>query len=376
MLCAAGRGSRAGFAENKILRERNGMSLLAYSLSAFAQVEEIGEILVVCREEDEARIGTIVRPYPHARTVRGGALRIDSVYAALRETKGEIVLVHDGARPFVTPAIIRGCIASVKEHGSGVCAVAATDTVALAENGCIANVPARNTVYAVQTPQGFYTKTLLQAFERAYADAAQQEFTDESGVYARYIAPPHLCEGARENKKLTYSDDFAFAERVGFGVDTHAFYTEEEGAPFVNFITLGGVKIPSNKILKAHSDGDVLLHALMDALLTGAGLRDIGCYFPDTDETYRGADSADLLEKVMRLLAEQGLAPANASMAILAETPRLSPYIGRMKENVAHLLRLPPSFVGIAAGTNEKLGYVGEKKGITVYATVLLKEYK
>lgn len=372
VLLAAGKGERTGFAENKVLKELNGLPVLSYSLSALSAAD-VDEILVSCAPTDEARIAALLAPYPAARTVPGGATRFESVFNALREVKGEIVLVHDGARPFVTPAIIRSCIASVKEHGSGVCAVAATDTVALAENGCITNVPARNTVYAVQTPQGFYTKTLLQAFERAYADAAQQEFTDESGVYARYIAPPHLCEGARENKKLTYSDDFAFAERVGFGVDTHAFYTEEEGAPFVNFITLGGVKIPSNKILKAHSDGDVLLHALMDALLTGAGLRDIGCYFPDTDETYRGADSADLLEKVMRLLAEQGLAPANASMAILAETPRLSPYIERMKENVARLLRLPPSFVGIAAGTNEKLGYIGEKKGITVYATVLLK---
>ena len=347
MICAAGRGERAGFAENKILREHNGLSVLARSLCAFAQCEEVGEILVACRDEDRAQIERILRPYPSARTVRGGAFRTDSVYAALREAQGEIVLVHDGARPFVTPEIIRGCIASV---------------------------PARQTVYAVQTPQGFYTKQLLQAYERAYAEGREREFTDESGIYARYIAPPRLCGGARENKKLTYPEDFSFAERTGFGADTHAFYTEDEGAPLVNFITLGGIKVPSEKILKAHSDGDVLLHALMDALLTGAGLRDIGYYFPDTDPAYRGADSADLLGTVMRLLAEQGLAPANASISILAETPRLAPYIERMKENVAQLLRLSPSFVGIAAGTNEKLGYIGEKKGITVYATVLLKK--
>lgn len=374
VICAAGRGERAGFAENKILREHNGLSVLARSLCAFAQCEEIGEILVACRDEDRAQIERILRPYPFARTVRGGAFRTDSVYAALCEAQGEIVLVHDGARPFVTPEIIRDCIASVKEYGSGVCAVAATDTVALAENGCIASVPARQSVYAVQTPQGFSTKQLLQAYERAYAEGKANEFTDESGIYARYIAPPRLCGGARENKKLTYPEDFSFAERTGFGADTHAFYTEDEGAPLVNFITLGGIKVPSEKILKAHSDGDVLLHALMDALLTGAGLRDIGYYFHDTDPAYRGADSADLLGTVMRLLAKQGLAPANASISILAETPRLAPYIERMKENVAQLLRLSPSFVGIAAGTNEKLGYIGEKKGITVYATVLLKK--
>ncbi len=372
IVCAAGKGARAGFEENKILRERNGMSILAYSLSAFSQCEEVGEILVPCQKEDTARIETILSPYKIARTVRGGAFRTESVYFALCEAKGEIVLVHDGARPFVTPDTIRGCIASVKQYGSGVCAVPSVDTIALSEGGCIASVPARKSVFAVQTPQGFYTDKLLQAFRTAYDEGTEQDFTDESGIYARYIAPPRLCEGARGNKKLTYPDEFAFADRVGFGVDTHAFYTEHEGAPFVNFITLGGVKIPSDRILKAHSDGDVVLHALMDALLSGAGLRDIGYYFPDTDDTYRNADSAELLKTVMLLLTERRLSPVNVSISILAETPRLSPYIECMQEIIATLLHLPVSSVGIAAGTNEKLGYVGEQKGITVYATVML----
>lgn len=141
-----------------------------------------------------------------------------------------------------------------------------------------------------------------------------------------------------------------------------------------NFITLAGVKIPSEHGLKAHSDGDVLIHALMDALLSAAGLRDIGYYFPDTDEKLRGADSMELLKEVMRLIREAGFAPANASISVLAEKPRLSPHIEAMKLNVADALGIPPAAVGIAAGTNEKLGYVGEGKGITVYATVLCKK--
>ncbi|MDE6676537.1 MAG: 2-C-methyl-D-erythritol 2,4-cyclodiphosphate synthase, partial [Clostridia bacterium] len=214
--------------------------------------------------------------------------------------------------------------------------------------------------------QGFLRKELLSAYEQAFADGRQ--FTDESGVYGEYIAPPRLFMGERSNKKLTYPEDFQPAERVGFGVDTHAFYAECEGMPFINFITLGGVRIPSEKILKAHSDGDVLVHALMDALLSAKGLRDIGYYFPDTDEKYKGANSMELLGEVIQMTGK----PKNVSISILAETPRLAPYIEEMKKSLSSALGIPEENIGIAAGTNERLGYIGEKKGITVYATVLL----
>lgn len=404
IICAAGRGERAGFAENKVLQELNGLPVLCYSLSAFARQKEIGEILVVCRKEDEARILPILSPYPNARAVRGGNLRTVSVFNALNEAKGEIVLVHDAARPFVTQKIIGDCLESVKKYGSGVCALPATDTTVLAEEGYIKSAPARNQIFTVQTPQGFYKDKLLSAYERAFEEHREAEFTDESGIYAHYIEPPRLFEGDRRNKKLTYTEDFLPAERVGFGIDTHAFadagsassaflqkaqarsdrsssspnfLMENLGSPDSkgkNFITLAGVKIPSARSLKAHSDGDVLTHALMDALLSAAGLRDIGYYFPDTDEKFRGADSMKLLQEVMHLIKEAGFAPANASISVLAEKPRLSLYIEAMKHNVADALGIPPTAVGIAAGTNEKLGYVGEGKGITVYATVLCKK--
>lgn len=365
IICAAGKGERAGFQDNKILKELNGMPVLCYSLSAFSECGA-DEILVTAREEDEKAILPLLAPYPNARLVRGGETRGQSVYNALKEATGEIVLVHDAARPFVTANIIRDCVECVKTHGSGVCALPATDTTVIAENGQIISSPVRDSVFTVQTPQGFYKDELLIAYERAIAEGKQ--FTDESGVYGCYIKPPRLFLGERSNKKLTYSEDFLPAERVGFGVDTHAFYADGEGAPFINFITLGGVRIPSDKILKAHSDGDVLVHALMDALLSAAGLRDIGYYFPDTDEKYRGVNSMQLLEEVIKLAGK----PKNVSVSVLAETPRLSPYIEEMKKSLADALSVPLSAIGIAAGTNEKLGYVGEKKGITVYATVLL----
>lgn len=373
IVCAAGKGERAGFPDNKILREWNGLPVLCHCLSAFACCHA-DEILVACRREDEPRISPLLTAYPNARTVMGGTTRTESVYNALKAARGEIVLVHDAARPFVSQKTIKDCIASVRRYGSGVCALPATDTTVLAEEGKIVSSPARGGVYTLQTPQGFYREKLLLAYEKAFAEGSANNFTDDSGLYARYAEAPRLFAGERQNKKLTYAEDFLPAERVGFGTDTHAFYPPNEGAPLSNFITLCGVKIPSAKRLKAHSDGDVALHALMDALLTAAGLRDIGYYFPDTDGKYRGADSTELLKEVVRLIRNEGFAPQNASVSILAETPRLSPYIERMKENLAEALCLSPSAIGIAAGTNEKLGYVGEGKGITAFATVLLKK--
>lgn len=364
VLLAAGKGERTGFAENKVLKELNGLPVLSYSLSALSAAG-IDEILVSCAPGDEARIAALLAPYPVARTVAGGATRFESVFNALQQVKGEIVLVHDGARPFLTRKMISDCIASIKEFGSGVCALPATDTTVLAEDGYIQAVPARASVYTVQTPQGFFTERIRAAYAQAEADG--KRFTDESGVFAAYDSPPRLFLGDPRNRKLTFAADFSLSERVGFGVDTHAFGKAQ------NFIVLGGVKIPSKSGLVAHSDGDVLVHALMDALLSAAGLRDIGYYFPDTDSRFAGADSTELLKKVVSLVAQAGFAPKNVSISVVAQTPRLSPYIECMKENLAVALHLPASAVGIAAGTNEGLGYVGEGKGITVYATVLLQ---
>ena len=363
ILCAAGRGLRAGFSENKVLRELNGLPVLCHSLSAFAPLAD--EILVACAPEDMPRIDALLAPYPNARTVLGGATRGESVYNALKAAGSEIVLVHDAARPFVTEKIIRDCIECVRTYGSGICALPLSDTVAEVFDGNILDVPPREQFAAVQTPQGFYRNKLLGAYERARADG--RIFTDESGVYAAYAEAPRLFLGDRANRKLTYPEDFAPAERAGFGVDTHAF---GEG----DHITLCGVKIPSAHGLIAHSDGDAAVHALMDALLSAAGLRDIGFYFPETDERFAGADSMALLAEVIGMLRAQGLAVRNASVSVVAERPRLFPYIEEMKQNLADVLGISVSCVGVAAGTNEKLGYVGEGKGITCFATVLLRK--
>ncbi len=366
VICGAGSGSRAGFSQNKLLEEYEGIPVLSRTLSPFVDLTEIDEILITCSPTDTGAFEGLIATLPKARLVAGGQTRTQSVLNALREAKGEIVLVHDGARPFLSKQSVLDCIAGVRKFGSAVCALPSTDTVALCDGGRISSVPARDDVYTLQTPQGFYTKELLAAYEQAECD--NRAFTDESGIYAAYVAPPHIYLGERTNRKLTYREDFLSVKRVGFGIDTHAFGAERD------YITLAGVKIPSKSGLIAHSDGDVLVHAVMDALLSAAGLKDIGYYFPDSSDEFRDADSMKLLQRVVRIVKDEGLKVGNISVSVLAETPRLAPHIDGMKQSLANALELPPSAVGIAAGTNEKLGYVGEGKGITVYAYARLIE--
>ncbi len=339
--------------------------VLEKTISAF-DILAVTEILVTASETDFEVISTLCARFPRTRAVLGGKTRSDSVRNALKAAKGEIVLVHDGARPFVSEEIISGCISSVSRFGSGICAVPAVDTVAVSENGYIGAVPPRDKVFALQTPQGFYTEELRRAYTAAEKEGGT--YTDDSSVYAAFIGAPRLCAGARENKKLTFPEDFADnCARAGFGVDTHAFGKKQD------FILLAGVKIPSESGLVAHSDGDVLAHAVMDALLSAAGLKDIGHYFPDKDEKWRDADSMQMLREVISLIAREGFAPKNLSVAVQAEKPRLAKFIDQIRSSLARALGLDCSAVGVSAGTNEGLGYVGEGKGITVNAYVLLR---
>lgn len=367
IVCAAGKGARTGFAKNKLLVPFQGATVLEKTLSAF-DFATIDEIVVTAAQEDFDEIVRICAKYPTAKAVLGGDDRSHSVYNALQATSADIVLIHDGARPYITRRLIEGCIESVKTNGSGICAIACRDTVAVVKNGKIVRVPERDTLCQIQTPQGFFRENILCAYERAFEMDDGVVYTDDSSVFARFCGAPRLCDGSPENKKLTYAADFEEgAARCGFGIDTHAF------GKLQDYIVLGGAKIPSESGLIAHSDGDVLAHAVMDALLSAAGLKDIGHYFPDTDPRWSGANSMELLAQVVAIVAEQGYAVKNLSVAIQAEKPRLANYIDEIKRNLAATLGVDESAVGVAAGTNEGLGYVGEGKGITVNAYALLR---
>lgn len=367
IICAAGKGLRAGFEKNKLLIPFDGSTALEKTVAAF-DFPAIDEIVVTASETDIKEISALCRPFARTSVVLGGADRSHSVYNALKATVADIALIHDGARPFVTREIIEGCIHSVKNFGSGICAVECRDTTAVVKDGKIVSVPARDTLRQIQTPQGFYRENITYAYERAF-ESEKTGYTDDSSVFADYCGAPRICTGSRQNIKMTYSEDFTDnAARCGFGVDTHAFGKEQD------YIVLAGVKIPSHSGLIAHSDGDVLVHAVMDAMLSAAGLKDIGHYFPDTDEKWRGANSMQMLAQVVTLITQEGYGVKNVSIAIQAEKPRLAKYIDDMKNNLSSVLGIDPARIGISAGTNEGLGYVGEGKGITVNAYVLLKK--
>ena len=367
---AAGAGSRAGFDKNKILQKMGGASVLWRTVSAFAQNENIAGIAVCANKNERAEIGRELCGFAKVLYADGGSTRTESVKNALEVLAAlpcppDYVLIHDAARPFVSQKIIDDCVKTVRAHGSAVCALPCTDTLVHAQNGIIAGSYDRETAFTLQTPQGFGFGELLAAYRKITPD---DRFTDDSGVYAKYVAPPFLFMGEKRNIKLTFREDFAMNEtRTGIGVDTHAFGAERK------YIVLGGVRIDAPTGLHAHSDGDVLCHAVMDALLSAAGLADIGHHFPDTDPQYKGADSLALLAKVRELIENEGFTVGNISAAIVAEAPKLAPHIQKMKQNIADVLQISERAVGISAGTNEGLGYLGRGEGITVIANALLR---
>ena len=367
---AAGTGSRAGFEKNKILQKVGGASVLWRTVSAFARNENIAGVAVCANKNERAEIERELGGFVKVLYADGGSTRTESVKNALEVLAAlpcppDYVLVHDAARPFVSQKIIDDCIKTVRMHGSAVCALPCTDTLVHAQNGIITGSYDRETAFTLQTPQGFGFDELLAAYRKI---TPADSFTDDSGVYAKYVAPPFLFTGEKRNIKLTFREDFAMNEtRTGIGVDTHAFGAERK------YIVLGGVRIDAPTGLHAHSDGDVLCHAVMDALLSAAGLPDIGHYFPNSSPQYKGADSLALLGKVRGILEVHGFAVGNISAAIVAEAPKLAPHIQKMKQNIADVLQISERAVGISAGTNEGLGYLGRGEGITVTANALLR---
>ena len=367
---AAGAGSRAGFEKNKILQKVGGASVLWRTVSAFARNENIAGVAVCANKNERAEIERELRGFAKVLYADGGSTRTESVKNALEVLAAlpcppDYVLIHDAARPFVSQKIIDDCVKTVRAHGSAVCALPCTDTLVHAQNGIIAGSYDRETAFTLQTPQGFGFAELLAAYRKI---TPADSFTDDSGVYAKYVAPPFLFMGEKRNIKLTFREDFAMNEtRTGIGVDTHAFGAERK------YIVLGGVRIDAPTGLHAHSDGDVLCHAVMDALLSAAGLPDIGHYFPNSSPQYKGTDSLALLAKVRELIENEGFTVGNISAAIVAEAPKLAPHIQKMKQNIADVLHISERAVGISAGTNEGLGYLGRGEGITVIANALLR---
>ena len=319
---------------------------------------------MVCHPNEAGQAAEIgQKVWPGAiRYTAGGSTRQESAYAgilALPED-AEIVAMHDGARSFVSPELIRRCVQSCKEHGSGVAGHRPVDTVKVADQeGYFLETLNREELVLVETPQVFWKEPLKKAYEKAFLDGFTG--TDDALLMERIGVRARLVESRGENFKLTHPEDFVKAERllmnnfpvrVGQGFDVHRLV---EGRKLL----LAGVDIPFEKGLLGHSDADVLAHAVTDALLGAASAGDIGELFPDTDPIYLNADSMALLSAVMDKLRLEGWEIGNLDVTVFLEKPKISQYKKSIGENLANTLKIPKGCVNIKAKTAEGLGAVG-----------------
>lgn len=408
VLAAAGSSSRMG--QDKLFMSFGGKSVVRRAAEAIAPFAQ--EKIAVCAPES---LQKMVRELEGTgfRVVPGGSSRALSVAAALKELEGGgIVLVHDGARPFVTPSVIEGCIETARRHGSAVAAVPCKDTVRRCSFGRAEACFKRSEMYQMQTPQCFCLDRLKCAYLRM-DESALAACTDDAAVYEAAGEEIYLSPGDYANIKITTPEDAVFARalcqgscsaepayqagadggqaceykaycgaadagdantyngenkmRIGNGFDVHALVKGRR-------LVLCGVEIPHETGLEGHSDADVALHALMDAMLGAAGLSDIGQCFPDNDPQYKNADSMKLLERVADMLKMRALRVSSADITVIAQAPKLSPYISDMRANIAKALQLPQDRANVKATTTEKLGFTGRKEGIAAMAAVLLSE--
>ena len=365
ILTCAGKGSRVGLGKNKLLIKENGTTCLEKSLSAFKESGLIDDYVITASKEDYAEILSIVKS--DCKVVVGGQTRTQSVKNALDHIEDGIVLIHDGARPFVDKDVIKRCIESVKQFGNGITAIPSRDTILRAnENGEIVDYLGKCGLYSVQTPQAFFVEDI----KRAYVLSGDKTFNDDGEVYKEYVATPHVVLGNSNNVKITYPEDMALLSsntevRFGVGFDCHKLVEERK-------LILGGIEIPHSKGLLGHSDADVLTHAIMDAILSALSMRDIGYHFPDKDPSYKNADSMNLLKKVLEMIDEKGYRVDSVSATIMAEKPKLLKYIPLITESLASAISIPTAKIGIGATTLEGLGFVGREEGICVHANAVV----
>ena len=366
VIVAAGSGTRMGTDVPKQFLKIGGRTILETTVAVFEKNPYVDDILVLTGRDFVEFCEELCRPFEKVRSILpGGKERQDTVWEAVRRIpEGELVLIHDGVRPYVTDAVIEGVLAGAKSAGAAVPAVASKDTVRQTEAEGGSRTLDRKTLFQVQTPQGFASEILREAYEAAYRDGFLG--TDDAGLAERIGQTILLTEGDYANIKITTREDLPMEIRVGTGYDVHRL---TEGRKLI----LGGVDIPYEKGLDGHSDADVMVHALMDALLGAAGLGDIGRHFPDTDPQYKGISSLKLLEIVNQRIHEAGYELGNADVTIIAQRPKLAGYISQMEENLAAVLGADIRQINVKATTTEKLGFTGRGEGIAAEAACIIK---
>jgi len=387
IIAAGGRGLRFGGGSPKQLVEVGGRAILERSVAAFLAHPAVNEVVVALPQS----LTDAPPPYLRGagkplRIVSGGARRQDSVANAFRaaDAASDVIVIHDAARPFASADLIARTIAAAAESGAAVAAVQACDTVKRIDDGAadagryVRETIARETIYLAQTPQAFRRDVLDDAL------AQTVDATDEATLAERAGHAVRVVEGEASNLKITTRADLVLAEaiarsaeavsreapartgRAGIGYDLHRLV---EGRPLV----LGGVTIPFDRGLAGHSDADAVCHAITDAVLGAAGAGDIGRHFPDTDPAWKGASSVDLLRRAVEVVRDRGYEIGNVDASVIAERPKLLPYIDAMTANVAAALGISVDRVSIKGKTNEGIGELGRSEAIAVHAIALIR---
>lgn len=386
IVVAAGSGRRFGYERNKLFYPLCGKPVLAHTLQHVLAAASVDEVVIVnaeCDHDDIADIVASLHPTKPVRFALGGAEREDSVYNGLVVTSADtdVVMVQDGSRPYAGPAWYDNAVSVMEQADAAIYAIPVKDTVKERESTTIQGAQTvrtleRSRLIAAQTPQIFRRDVLMAA--HAYAKEHHINGTDDASLVEAMGKKIVLLQGDERNHKVTTMDDVPILEfylngptehRVGSGYDVHPL---TEGRRLI----LGGVEIPFDRGLAGHSDADVLIHAVMDALLGAAGLKDIGTYFPDTDSAFKNISSITLLEKVRQILIENSCRIINVDVTLLAQRPKIKEYVPQMIRNIARALQIDKAAVSVKATTTERLGFVGQEEGMAAQAAAMVLKYR
>lgn len=376
LIVAGGRGTRIGGEVPKQYQPLLGRPLLHHTLSAFVRHPRISDIVTIIHPDDASHYQTAVEGLsdPRLRVALGGATRQASVRAgllALENTGVDQVLIHDGARPCIETGLLDRIINALSTDKGVLPALPVTDTLRRDNAGSAGETISREGLVRAQTPQAFPFSAILRAHQRA----PHEDYTDDVALAAEAGIETVLVEGSEDNIKVTHPEDFArvsrlFASgsenRTGFGYDVHRF---SEGT----HVTLGGVEIPHTHTLLGHSDADVALHALTDALLGAIGEGDIGDHFPPSDPQWKGAPSRIFLEHAARLVRSRGGEIANLDVTLVCEAPKIGPHRDAMRRSIADMISVDVDRISVKATTSEKLGFTGREEGIAAQAVASVR---
>ena len=381
VLVAAGRGERAGSPHEgpKQYRLIGGAPVMRHTLEAFLAHPAVGAVVAVIHPDDlELFLRAAAGLEGRVRHVFGGPSRQASTLLglqALAESRPEYVMIHDAVRPFVSTALLDEIFFNLSANSGVVPALPVSDTVKRSDDlGFVSDTVSRAGLFAAQTPQAFPFAAILKAHENA-RDQSDKEFTDDASIAEFSGLKVRIAKGAHENSKLTWKQDIEMADqklrgaasfpdvRVGNGYDVHALGPGDH-------VTLCGVRIEHTASLMGHSDADVGLHALTDALLATRGAGDIGTHFPPSDPQWRGAASRIFVEHAAAIVRQAGGRIANADITLICEAPKIAPHRGAVVSAIASMLGVSPDRISVKATTNEKLGFIGRSEGIAAIATV------